>query len=203
MCDDTAATAAMHEHINHLKTQIASTETLLSQLRQQLAEVEQHFDNGPTTRDISLENESDGETPEIQVQPSEPQRPLTPPTKRWPLEADEYRRYGRQIIMPEVGLHGQLKLKQSRILIVGVGGLGCPAAAYLAGAGVGTLGLMDGDTVELSNLHRQIAHNSSRLGMSKVESAQEYLTSYVAVQSTMKSNPQNSWFQTLWFRIYV
>lgn len=97
---------------------------------------------------------------------------------RWPLADDEYKRYGRQLIMPEIGLHGQLRLKNAKVLIVGVGGLGCPAAAYLAGAGIGTLGLMDGDTVEASNLHRQIAHATTRVGMSKVDSACEYLQSY-------------------------
>lgn len=66
------------------------------------------------------------------------------------------------------------------MLIVGAGGLGCPAAAYLAGAGVGTLGLVDGDVVETSNLHRQTAHASSRVGMPKVESAITYLNEYVA-----------------------
>lgn len=101
-----------------------------------------------------------------------------PPPSRWPLAADEYKRYGRQLIMPEIGLHGQLRLKNSKVLIVGIGGLGCPAAAYLAGAGVGTLGLVDGDTVEISNLHRQIAHGTQRVGMSKVDSACEYLRSY-------------------------
>lgn len=98
--------------------------------------------------------------------------------KRWPLADDEYKRYGRQLIMPEVGLHGQLRLKNAKVLVVGVGGLGCPAAAYLAGAGVGTIGLMDGDSVEISNLHRQIAHSTTRVGMSKVDSACEYLQSY-------------------------
>jgi adenylyltransferase/sulfurtransferase len=85
------------------------------------------------------------------------------------------------MILPEVGLHGQLRLKNAKVLLVGVGGLGCPAAAYLAGAGVGTIGLMDGDTVEISNLHRQVAHGTERVGMSKVDSAVEYLTSYVSV----------------------
>lgn len=70
---------------------------------------------------------------------------------------------------------GQLNLKKASVLIVGVGGLGCPAAAYLAGAGVGTLGLVDGDTVETSNLHRQILHTTGRVGWFKVDSAIEYL----------------------------
>lgn len=97
----------------------------------------------------------------------------------WPLAQEEYKRYGRQLILSEVGLPGQLGLKSAKVLVVGMGGLGCPAAAYLAGAGVGTLGLMDGDTVEESNLHRQIAHSSNRVGMSKVQSACEYLKAYV------------------------
>ncbi|OMP82477.1 Adenylyltransferase and sulfurtransferase uba4 [Diplodia seriata] len=92
-------------------------------------------------------------------------------SRRWPLETNEYKRYGRQLIMPEVGLQGQLRLRSSAVLIVGAGGLGCPAAAYIAGAGVGTLGLVDGDTVEESNLHRQILHSTSKVGMPKVESA--------------------------------
>lgn len=104
---------------------------------------------------------------------------------RWPLEAEEYKRYGRQMILPEIGLHGQLRLKNASVLIVGVGGLGCPAAAYLAGAGVGTLGLVDGDSVEVSNLHRQIAHGTRKIGISKVDSAVGYLSSYVACPSLL------------------
>lgn len=108
---------------------------------------------------------------------------------RWPLLSEEYKRYGRQTIMQEVGLHGQLRLKKAKVLVVGLGGLGCPAAAYLAGAGVGTLGLMDGDVVEISNLHRQIAHNASRVGMSKVDSAYDYLSEYVPQCPFSKEDP--------------
>lgn len=70
---------------------------------------------------------------------------------------------------------GQVRLKHTSVLIVGLGGLGCPAAAYLAGAGVGKIGLVDGDTVELSNLHRQILHSAETIGSLKVESAQSRL----------------------------
>ncbi|RNJ53045.1 Urmylation protein [Verticillium nonalfalfae] len=103
------------------------------------------------------------------------QRPRPDTTWKWPLTAGEYERYGRQLIIPTVGIQGQIRLKASSVLVVGAGGLGCPAAAYLAGAGVGTLGLVDGDTVETSNLHRQIAHATSRVGKSKVESALAFL----------------------------
>jgi len=71
---------------------------------------------------------------------------------------------------------GQLKLKNARILIVGVGSLGCPAAMYLAGAGVGELGLVDGDTVELSNLHRQVLHATDTVGWKKTRSAVRFLS---------------------------
>ena len=70
---------------------------------------------------------------------------------------------------------GQLALRSAKVLIVGAGGLGCPSAMYLAGAGVGTLGLVDGDTVDPSNLHRQVLHDSRKVGMLKVDSAIEYL----------------------------
>ncbi|KAL9477436.1 hypothetical protein ACSS6W_007277 [Trichoderma asperelloides] len=90
---------------------------------------------------------------------------------KWPLDEHDYQRYSRQMIVPNFGLQGQLNVKQAKVLLVGAGGLGCPAAAYLAGAGVGTLGLVDGDAVEVSNLHRQVAHSTGRVGMMKVDSA--------------------------------
>lgn len=82
-------------------------------------------------------------------------------------------RYSRHTLLPEVGQKGQAKLLQSKVLLIGAGGLGSPATLYLAAAGVGTLGIVDFDVVDLSNLQRQILHNQDRIGMSKVESAKE------------------------------
>jgi adenylyltransferase/sulfurtransferase len=84
---------------------------------------------------------------------------------------EQIHRYSRHIILPEVGGKGQKKILQSKVLIVGAGGLGCPVGYYLAAAGVGTLGIVDSDTIELSNLQRQIAHSTDRLGMPKADSA--------------------------------
>ncbi|KAG5355357.1 Adenylyltransferase and sulfurtransferase UBA4 [Yarrowia sp. C11] len=86
------------------------------------------------------------------------------------MEKEEYRRYGRQLLVPEFGISGQLNLRSKRILIVGAGGLGSPAIQYLAGAGVGHISIIDDDTVEESNLHRQTIH-AGREGVSKAESA--------------------------------
>jgi molybdopterin/thiamine biosynthesis adenylyltransferase/rhodanese-related sulfurtransferase len=87
------------------------------------------------------------------------------------LTPDQRRRYSRHLILPEVGEVGQRKLLDARVLIVGAGGLGSPAALYLAAAGVGTLGVVDDDVVDDSNLQRQVIHSTERLGMSKAESA--------------------------------
>jgi adenylyltransferase/sulfurtransferase len=106
---------------------------------------------------------------------SHPNMVLSSSTQKHPLLKEEYRRYGRQLIMPEIGLRGQLRLKNASVLIIGAGGLGCPAAAYLAGAGVGILGLVDGDTVEESNLHRQILHGGN-VGINKADSAAQSLS---------------------------
>lgn len=84
-------------------------------------------------------------------------------------------RYSRHLLLPEVGEAGQAKLLKSKVLLIGAGGLGSPAALYLAAAGVGTLGLVDADTVDASNLQRQILHATSRVGVPKVESAQKVL----------------------------
>ena len=84
---------------------------------------------------------------------------------------DEIRRYSRHILLGEVGGIGQAKLKAAKVLVVGAGGLGSPLMLYLAAAGIGTIGVVDDDVVELSNLQRQVAHTTARIGTSKVESA--------------------------------
>lgn len=86
------------------------------------------------------------------------------------LTDEQIQRYSRQIILSEVGGKGQQKIRRAKVLIIGAGGLGSPAALYLAAAGVGTLGLVDGDVVDLSNLQRQILHTTPHVGTSKVES---------------------------------
>src|ERR1700685_2459085 len=105
-----------------------------------------------------------------------------------PLELEEYVRYGRQMILPQVGLPGQLALKRSAVLVIGAGGLGCPVLLYLVAAGVGiqstylaslttagTVGIADADRVDISNLHRQILHRTTSVGELKVLSAQRAL----------------------------
>ena len=87
------------------------------------------------------------------------------------LTQDQKERYSRHLLVPEIGLEGQLKLLDAKVLLLGAGGLGSPTALYLAAAGVGTLGLIDDDVVEASNLQRQVIHNTERIGMAKTESA--------------------------------
>jgi sulfur-carrier protein adenylyltransferase/sulfurtransferase len=91
------------------------------------------------------------------------------------LEAAQRRRYSRHLLIPEVGEEGQAKLLNSRVLLIGAGGLGSPASLYLAAAGVGTLGIVDDDTVDETNLQRQIVHTTERLGDGKAESAKRTL----------------------------
>src|SRR5262245_63005066 len=91
------------------------------------------------------------------------------------LSHEELLRYSRHLTLPDVGLEGQTKLGAARVLLVGAGGLGSPAAFYLAAAGVGTLGLVDYDVVDRSNLQRQILHTDDRVGMLKTESARRTL----------------------------
>jgi adenylyltransferase/sulfurtransferase len=87
------------------------------------------------------------------------------------LTVDEVRRYSRHLIIPDVAMSGQKRLKNAKVLVIGAGGLGAPALLYLAAAGVGTLGIIDFDTVDESNLQRQVIHGQSDLGKSKIVSA--------------------------------
>ena len=87
------------------------------------------------------------------------------------LSNDEVLRYSRHLIMPEVGMEGQLKLKQAKVLCIGAGGLGSPLALYLAAAGVGTLGIVDFDIVDMTNLQRQVIHGTADVGRKKLDSA--------------------------------
>src|SRR3954449_2030119 len=91
------------------------------------------------------------------------------------LSKDEILRYSRHLIMPEVGMEGQQKLKAARVLCIGTGGLGSPLALYLSAAGVGTLGLVDFDVVDYTNLQRQIIHSTPDVGRPKLDSAEEKL----------------------------
>src|SRR3954467_2375198 len=88
------------------------------------------------------------------------------------LDKQQFERYSRHVLIPEVGEEGQLRLLDSKVLLIGAGGLGSPAALYLAAAGVGTIGIIDADVVDLSNLQRQILHTEERIGMPKVDSAE-------------------------------
>ena len=89
---------------------------------------------------------------------------------------EQVHRYSRQIILEQVGAQGQKKLSQAKVLVIGCGGLGSPVILYLAAAGVGVLGIVDNDTVELSNLHRQIALSTQHLGQSKLKSTEESIS---------------------------
>src|SRR5690625_137490 len=89
------------------------------------------------------------------------------------LNQEQLSRYSRQIILSEVGVEGQRKLLDAKVLLIGAGGLGSPAALYLAAAGVGTIGIIDDDVVDASNLQRQVIHTTDRIGESKVESARQ------------------------------
>jgi molybdopterin/thiamine biosynthesis adenylyltransferase len=92
------------------------------------------------------------------------------------LTAEQRERYSRHLLLPEVGPEGQQKLLDAKVLLLGAGGLGSPAALYLAAAGVGTLGIVDNDEVDLSNLQRQVIHSSERIGVPKVDSAEQTIT---------------------------
>ncbi len=92
------------------------------------------------------------------------------------MSAEQRERYSRHLLLAEVGIEGQQKLLDAKVLLLGAGGLGSPTALYLAAAGVGTLGIVDDDVVDLSNLQRQVIHSSERIGVSKVDSAEQTIT---------------------------
>src|SRR3979411_3144424 len=92
------------------------------------------------------------------------------------LSKDEILRYSRHLIMPEVGMEGQLKLKNGRVLLVGAGGLGAPLGMYLAAAGIGKIGLVDFDVVDFTNLQRQVIHGTKDVGKKKIDSAFETMS---------------------------
>ena len=92
------------------------------------------------------------------------------------LSREQRERYSRHLLLPEVGIEGQQKLLDAKVLLLGAGGLGSPSALYLAAAGVGTLGIVDDDAVDLSNLQRQVIHSSERIGVPKVDSAEQTIT---------------------------
>ena len=104
------------------------------------------------------------------------------------LRDDQIERYSRQILLPDVGGKGQEKLLNAKVLIIGAGGLGSPAALYLASAGIGTLGIVDSDKVELNNLQRQIVHSVNTVGKPKVDSAKDRLN---AINPDVKVIPYN------------
>src|SRR3977135_2324956 len=104
-------------------------------------------------------------------QPDAPTSAQNSPT----LSNEEILRYSRHLIMPEVGMEGQLRLKQAKVLLVGAGGLGAPLGLYLAAAGVGKLGLVDFDVGDVTNLQRQIIHSTPDVGRPKLDSARDRL----------------------------
>src|SRR6516164_1412276 len=98
-----------------------------------------------------------------------------PPADSATLSPQEIARYSRHLIMPEVGMDGQKRLKSARVLLIGAGGLGSPLGLYLAAAGVGRIGLVDFDVVDFSNLQRQVLHGTPDVGRSKLQSAHDRL----------------------------
>ena len=150
--------------------------------------VEQQIEAAVPDRD----DRSSSTAPAASARCSRPRRSrrwATPTSPRWPaasrpgrptgcrgrcrpsLTAEQKQRYSRHLLIPEVGTDGQAKLLDSKVLLIGAGGLGCPAALYLAAAGVGTIGIVDFDVVDLSNLQRQVIHTTDRIGEKKVDSA--------------------------------
>src|SRR5579875_3374003 len=111
------------------------------------------------------------------------------------MSAEQRDRYSRHLLLPEVGMEGQQKLLDAKVLLLGAGGLGSPAALYLAAAGVGTLGIVDDDVVDVSNLQRQVIHTTDRVGVPKTESAAETIRALnpdvKVVEHRLRLGPEN------------
>jgi len=178
-----SSTSEIEKEVSSLQNQIANTESKLQELKTQLQRAQVQYAAAEVLEVAYAGGLPQGWQHEFGLLLN--QHPETIQTNKHPLPTSDYQRYGRQLVMPEIGLRGQLRLKEAKVLIIGAGGLGCPAATYLAGAGVGTIGMVDGDVVEVSNLHRQIAHSTHRVGVPKVESAKTYLE---ALNPTIKYN---------------
>ncbi|NXD52752.1 MOCS3 sulfurtransferase, partial [Corvus moneduloides] len=136
-------------------------------MRERLAAELARGDSGDADEEDEDDDEEEEETEGALGFPAE----LPPLPARSALSAAEILRYSRQLVLPELGVRGQLRLARSSVLVVGCGGLGCPLAQYLAAAGVGRLGLVDHDVVETSNLQRQVLHGEARRGRPKARSA--------------------------------
>lgn len=167
---------AQERQIEHLQARLESTKDELRLLEDEDEELSRA---NVRQGESSLEAQS-GAAPGQAWQATSPQPPCTPQetrTSKWPLPLPDYTRYSRHLLTPSIGLPGHLRLRASSILLIGAGGLGSPAAAYLAGAGVGTLGVVDGDKVEVGNLHRQVVHTTSgaAAGVFKVDSVAAFV----------------------------
>lgn len=151
---------------DHLNTYMTSVHESCSddKLRKCLSILQLHADN--VRQHLAAKQTKEFEDPLTKSSALDEQNGLA----KCGLKLSEIQRYSRQLLLPELRVSGQLKLKAASVLIVGAGGLGCPAALYLAAAGIGRIGIVDADTVDLSNLHRQVAHKQSKLGKSKSDS---------------------------------
>ncbi|XP_028251053.1 adenylyltransferase and sulfurtransferase MOCS3 [Parambassis ranga] len=141
----------MAEDVCCLKAKLREKDREIAALRDKLAQLEKNPSSAPELHNKVI--------------------PLTPLTVKPALSNEDIMRYSRQLLLPELGVKGQLKLSRTSVLVVGCGGLGCPVAQYLAAAGIGRLGLLDYDEVELSNLHRQVLHGEENQGQAKALSA--------------------------------
>ncbi|KAF2360903.1 Adenylyltransferase and sulfurtransferase MOCS3/Uba4 [Trinorchestia longiramus] len=185
----------MNDSVEELKASVLQKEKELSELRVRLASLRSSTLAGqnrgpPCDGSPSSSSQIGGptghDTPPGDVGSQVPSNFHGCPSSVLGLSHTEVARYSRQLILPELGVAGQKKLKEARVLIVGCGGLGCPSAQYLAAAGVGTLGLLDYDDVEVSNLHRQVLHSEARVGMSKVDSI---IASLYSLNSNVRFEP--------------